>query len=108
MEQYIPCSLIWDLFNMCRSTSTYPDGLKIAKVIPVFKNDKQNEILNYRPISVLCNLGKIFGSSLYNRPFMSRGLLSKNQYRSRKNRSTELAIFPLIDCMLPAIDKNYE
>ena len=54
--------LLCKLFNMCLSTSKYPDGLKIAKVTPVLKKGKNNEMLNYRPTLVLCNLGKIFDS----------------------------------------------
>ena len=101
--------LLCKLFNMCLTTSIYPDGLKIAKVTPVFKKGKNNDISNYRPVSVLCNLGKIFDSLLYNRLsnfFMSQGLLSENQYGFRKNRSTELAIFSLIDRILPAIENK--
>ena len=74
--------LLCKLFNICLSTSSYPDGLKIAKVTPVLKKGKNNEILNYRPISVLCNLVKIFDSLLYSSLsnfFMSQGLLSENQ-----------------------------
>ena len=38
--------------------------------------------------------------------FVSQGLLSENQYGFRKNRSTELAIFSLIDRILPAIENK--
>ena len=72
---------------MCLSTSICPDGSKIAKVTPVFKKGKNNDMINYKPISFLCNLGKIFDSFLYNRLsnfIMSQGFLSKSQYGFRK------------------------
>ena len=42
-----------DLFNNCMYTGIFPDELKIARVIPLFKSGDPNEITNYRPISLL-------------------------------------------------------
>ena len=39
------------LINSCFSESYFPDILKLAKVIPVYKNDDPNDFPNYRPIS---------------------------------------------------------
>ena len=41
------------LFNLSFETGIFPDQLKIAKVIPLFKSDDKRIINNYRPISVL-------------------------------------------------------
>ena len=42
-----------NIFNMSLSTGTFPDALKIAKVVPVFKSEDKTSVNNYRPISVL-------------------------------------------------------
>ena len=34
------------------STGTFPDGLKIADIVPVFKKEDQNDKTNHRPISL--------------------------------------------------------
>ena len=38
----------------------YPDALKVAKVIPIFKKGAPTSVNNYRPISVLSPINKIF------------------------------------------------
>lgn len=41
------------IFNVVFSTGSYPEALKIAKVIPLFKKGKSDLPENYRPISLL-------------------------------------------------------
>ena len=49
-----------DMFNVCLSENTYPDLLKIAEVIPIFKKGERNKMTNYRPMSLLSQFNKIF------------------------------------------------
>ena len=39
-------------------TGVFPSVLKTAKVVPVFKKDSKLNYSNYRPISLLSNIGK--------------------------------------------------
>ena len=55
------------LFNLALSTGVYPDNLKIAKVIPIFKKGNSTSVNNYRPISILSPINKIFEKILYSR-----------------------------------------
>ena len=57
---------ILDYVNKSISSCTFPSILKLADIIPVYKKDSRYEKSNYRPISVLPNLSKIFQSVLYN------------------------------------------
>ena len=41
------------LINLLFNTGDFPNCLKLAKVIPVYKKGNQQECNNYRPISVL-------------------------------------------------------
>ncbi len=47
------------IINLCFRQGYFPDKLKIAKVIPVFKSGDKGDVNKYRPISVLPSLSKI-------------------------------------------------
>ena len=51
--------------NKSITSSTFPSILKLADIIPVYKKDSRYMKSNYRPISVLPNLSKIFENVLY-------------------------------------------
>ena len=46
--------------NKCILTKSFPDGLKVADVTPVFKKDDPNNKTNFQPISLLPMISKIF------------------------------------------------
>ena len=95
-----------ELFNMCVDQGDYPRSFKISRITPIHKKGCRKLISNYRPISTVCNLSKIFDSLVYKRIlsfFNKYNLLSKNQFGFRKNKNTELAILELINKIMPAI-----
>ena len=47
--------------NKCMYNGTFPTSFKISEVIPVYKKDEPYDKNNYRPISILSNLPKIYG-----------------------------------------------
>ena len=53
------------LINNSMSNGTFPDALKVAKVIPIFKNQENYLFSNYRPISVLPSISKIYEKVIY-------------------------------------------
>ena len=79
------------LFNHSLRTSSFPDSWKKCNVCPVFKkNDKQTKS-NYRPISLLCNVSKVFERLIYNvlyGYFMRYELLTSRNSGFRSNDST--------------------
>ena len=81
------------------ATGVVPSQLKIAKVIPIYKNGDRLLPDNYRPISLLPNFSKIVEKIVCNRlsHFLeSNNLLTPNQYGFRKEHST---IHPLMQFM---------
>ena len=97
------------IFNLSINSGIYPDKLKIAKVIPIFKKGAATSVNNYRPISILSTINKIFEKILYSRliNYIDKfQLLYKYQYGFRKKHSTDHALIELIDQIRFSIDNN--
>ena len=88
------------ILNLSLSQGVFPDELKIANVIPLYKADDRMCFNNYRPISLLCILSKVFEKVMYNRliSFLEfNKILIENQFGFRKKCSTYMALAVLID-----------
>ena len=75
------------IINLSINSGTVPDGMKIARVLPLFKSAAKNKYSNYRPISVLPIFSKVFEKVLYKRLinyFNKYQVLFHNQYGFRK------------------------
>lgn len=55
----IVSSLVY-IFNLALNTGTFPDDMKIAKITPIFKSGDKTDCGNYRPVSVISAVAKIF------------------------------------------------
>ena len=53
------------LINQVIHTGIFPDKLKIAKVIPIFKKDDSSLFKNYRPISLIPTISKVLEKTIY-------------------------------------------
>lgn len=99
------------LINLCIRNNIFPHCLKIAKVIPVFKKGNRDDPTNYRPISLVPLLAKIFECVLkiqINTYFELNEMFSSSQYGFRSNLSTSLAINSLTQNVLNAFEnKSY-
>ena len=56
-------------FNNSIFDATFPSELKKADVIPVFQKKDQNNVENYRPVSILPNVSKMYERCLYNQMY---------------------------------------
>ena len=65
--QHIIVKLLTECINFCLSSGIFPDELKLAEVLPIFKKDDKLNKANYRPISILSSISKIFERVLFNR-----------------------------------------
>ena len=61
--------LLLYIFRLSLEEEIFPDGLKIAKVTPIFKAGDENDFGNYRPISLLSCFSKILEKIMYKRLF---------------------------------------
>ena len=83
--------------------------LKISEIIPIHKKDSKLNCSNYRPISLLSNISKLYEKTMYNRlyGFLSRfNHLHTLQFGFRENHSTTHTLIKITDLIQKAIDKN--
>ena len=89
--------------NVSLTSGIFPQKMKCAKVIPIFKKGSPHLLSNYRPISILPAFSKILERLVYNRlyKFLTKHkVLSKSQFGFRNNHSTEHAIINLVDTLI--------
>ena len=82
------------IFNQCIQINIFPHDFKVVRVTPIFKSGDKEDLNNYRPISVLPTVVRIFEKLLYEqlyKYFMDNEILGKTQWRLRSLLSTALA-----------------
>ena len=97
---------ITHIINKSFQTGTFPDQLKCAKVIPIYKASDPNKLNNYRPISLLCSFSKLLERIMYNKimKFLNtNNILYKHQYGFRSKHST---IHPIIQLLNNCAESN--
>ena len=98
------------LFNQSIIQGIYPQCLKISKCVPIFKGSPLDPSLpvNYRLISILTCINKIFEHILHNqlsKYLQTNNLLPPFQYGYRKQHNTNQAIADYTDYITKALTK---
>ena len=66
--KFIIAEPLSNIINLSFTTGIYIDKLKISKIIPIFKKKGSNLLCeNFRPISLLSNINKIFEKIMHKR-----------------------------------------
>ena len=69
------------IFNLLIQKGIFPEELKIGRVTPIYTNNDETDLGNYRPLSVLLFFSQIFGRIVYNRLY---GHLNSNNMLYKK------------------------
>ena len=97
------------IINQSFSQGIFPDKLKLAKVLPFYKKGDECIFDNYRPISILPAISKIFEKIMFEQIhtyFSANKLYYNHQYGFRQNHSTEHASLELSDQIIYAMDRG--
>ena len=107
---YSLAPILSKLFNKCTASGYFPNELKVAKIIPLFKNKGSvNDMCNYRPISMLSVFSKLFEKLIHKviSEFLDENdLLNESQYGFRKRRSTLHALLNATENIYQASDSK--
>ena len=97
------------ILNQSMTEGVFPDLLKTARVIPLYKSGEKKKINNYRPISILSFFSKIFEKTMYNyiSNFMDKhNLICKHQFGFRSKHSTQHAVISLVNNITNSLDSS--
>ena len=101
--------LLSDFINESFERGEFPDSLKYARITPLFKNYDPTVISNYRPISDLPVMSKVFEIAI-NRRLMkhleSNKLIRPNQYGFLKNSNTTTAASCLVNGIVEGLNNK--
>ena len=98
-----------EMINTSLSTGIFPDVLKIAKVVPIFKSGDKKNKSNFRPISVLNFVSKVFERIIYKRFicfFEKFGIICSQQFGFLKNCSTSDAILEFTEKIYQSLNNR--
>ena len=109
MSSNVIAPILTKIFNKCIHEGVFPNSLKRAEIIPIFKKGDKLKLCNYRPISLLPSFSKIFERHLYNElnKFLTKNkIMHKHQYGFKENSSTEQAITQIIEQVSSYMEKQ--
>lgn len=95
--------------NISIETGIFPDILKRARVVPIFKGGSKTSRSNYRPVSVIPGIGLLY-EGFYNDQlvnfFRLTGFLTESQYGFRQGSDTSIAAIELMDRIYNWLDEG--
>ena len=97
------------LFNASLKLGQFPQEWKEANVTPVPKNGDNELVTNYRPVSILPVVSKVFESLVHLQLYHyldSNNLLSSAQFGFRPHHNTQDVLLKSVDDWKMALDKN--
>ena len=90
------------IFNTSVKVGVFPSIWKVAKVTQIFKEGKTDDPSNYRPISVLPVLSKVFERVIHDKTYAyisNFNLLNNRQSGFRKRHSTVTCLIEFLDAI---------
>ena len=97
------------IFNQSILVGEFPDDMKLAEVVPLYKSKEHHNESNYRPISLLTTVSKILEKIVYKRVYKfltESSQLYENQYGFRSNHSCEHAISQTVGNLLKNLESK--
>ena len=99
--------IITNIINIGYKTSSFPDCMKVTIIKPIHKKDSTDDIANYRPISILPTLSKIFERSASDQMLNfleSQKKISNSQHAYRKKHSTTTCLVEVLNRIYKFLD----
>ena len=108
MKQII-APYITKMINLGYETNTFPDCMKVTNIKALHKKNNVEDISNYRPISILPTLSKIFERAATDQlvSYLEiNNLINRNQHAYRKGHSTQTCLVELANILYENMEKK--
>ena len=109
ISSYLIAPSLTAIFNMSLKSGIYIDEWKMARVIPIYKSENRSKCENYRPISILPIISKVFEREFFNQIYRylnANSLISKFQLGFRPKYGTVSALIQMCDQWLTDMDNG--
>ena len=90
-------------------SGVFPEKMKMAEIIPLFKDKEKDPVENYGPISLLMTLSKVLEKPMYKRMcgfLIANNIFFDSQYGFRSKSLCEHAILEILGHLLQAKNEN--
>ena len=106
-SQDIVCDYLSNIYNDSKSSHKYPQPLKLADVVPIHKKEETALLKNYRPVSLIPVVSKLFERDMYNQilSYIDK-FLSPYLFGYRKGYSTEQCLIVMLELWNKALDSK--
>ena len=110
--KYVIDHIVSPISHVCRLSliqGYFPQELKLAKIVPLYKSNDPSHFNNYRPISLLSVFSKIIEKVMYERLYdylITLQILYEYQFGFQKNKSTYMALIALTDKITKAMERG--
>jgi len=97
------------IFSQSLRDGIFPSVWKIASITPVHKSGNIHNVENYRPVSILSSLGKIFESLIYDAIYPAlHHIISEHQHGFVKKRSTTTNLMTFTNSVITKLEKRHQ
>ena len=98
---------IFENINFCIENSEFPSDLKLADVIPIYKKNSKSLKDNYRPVSILSNISKVYEKTIYEQlQNYFENFFSKFQCGFRKGYNAQHCLINLVEKWKLSVDNG--
>ena len=96
-----------NIYNDCKQENKYPQSLKAVDVTPIHKKNEKTAMKNYRPVSVIPIVSKLFERIMYDQIIVYiNEFLSPYLFGYRKGHSTEQCLTVMLEIWRKALDED--
>ena len=101
--------VVAELINKSLLAGVFPDFLKLARVVPIFKAGDPSDPSNYRPISILPLLSKIYEKIVHGQLYQyleDRSVFYEKQFGFRQGKSTTQSVLDQLQYTYDNLDRD--